>query len=71
MRKLIAIASLIALGLSGLAYAHSGKTDKNGGHKCSAKSKKKGLCSGYHYHNKDGAEYGHSHDGEAKPHKHD
>ena len=29
---------------------HSGRTDSNGGHKCSDKSKQKGLCSGYHYH---------------------
>jgi len=31
--------------------AHSGRTDANGGHNCSAKSKQKGLCTGYHYHN--------------------
>jgi hypothetical protein len=30
--------------------AHSGGTDKNGGHNCSQKSQQKGLCSGYHYH---------------------
>ena len=36
--------------LSGPAFPHSGKTDSNGGHNCSEKSKKKGLCSGYHYH---------------------
>ena len=29
---------------------HSGGTDSNGGHNCSDKSKRKGLCSGYHYH---------------------
>lgn len=29
---------------------HSGRTDANGGHNCSDKSKRKGLCSGYHYH---------------------
>jgi len=34
-----------------LTSAHSGRTDSNGGHNCSAKSKSKGLCSGYHYHN--------------------
>mgnify|MGYP005644718713 CR=1 FL=1 len=28
----------------------SGRTDANGGHNCSDKSKRKGLCSGYHYH---------------------
>jgi hypothetical protein len=32
--------------------AHSGRTDKNGGHKCSQKSIDKGLCDGYHYHSK-------------------
>ncbi|ALC88892.1 hypothetical protein AM500_03060 [Bacillus sp. FJAT-18017] len=31
--------------------AHSGRTDSSGGHNCSDKSKSKGLCSGYHYHN--------------------
>jgi hypothetical protein len=34
------------------AYAHSGRLDKKGGHNCSAKSKKKGLCTGCHYHKK-------------------
>ena len=29
---------------------HSGRTDSNGGHRCSDKSKRKGLCTGYHYH---------------------
>lgn len=29
---------------------HSGRTDSNGGHNCSESSKRKGLCSGYHYH---------------------
>ena len=28
---------------------HSGRTDSRGGHKCSANSKAKGLCTGYHY----------------------
>lgn len=32
-------------------FAHSGRTDAYGGHNCSAKSKAKGLCTGYHYHN--------------------
>ena len=32
-------------------YGHSGRTDKNGGHNCSAASIQKGLCTGYHYHN--------------------
>ena len=30
--------------------AHSGRTDANCGHKCSAESIRKGLCTGYHYH---------------------
>ena len=30
--------------------AHSGRTDSTGGHNCSAESKRKGLCTGYHYH---------------------
>jgi len=33
------------------AGAHSGRTDGSGGHKCSDKSRQKGLCTGYHYHN--------------------
>ncbi|WHY75698.1 YHYH domain-containing protein [Neobacillus sp. WH10] len=33
------------------AFAHSGRTDAYGGHNCSDKSKAKGLCTGYHYHN--------------------
>ena len=45
---------LMVLSLSLLAfysYAHSGRTDANGGHNCSQASKNKGLCTGYHYHN--------------------
>ncbi|MEC0092393.1 YHYH domain-containing protein [Paenibacillus macquariensis] len=54
MKKIIvlSIALTVLLGISSSAYAHSGRTDKNGGHNCSAKSKQKGLCTGYHYHNK-------------------
>nr|WP_139168914.1 YHYH domain-containing protein [Paenibacillus xylanexedens] len=49
----ILILSLVMLiGVSSSAYAHPGRLDKNGGHKCSAKSIKKGLCTGYHYHKK-------------------
>lgn len=29
---------------------HGGGLDSSGGHNCSAKSKAKGLCSGYHKH---------------------
>lgn len=39
---------------NGQAIAHSGRTDANGGHNCSQKSKDKGLCTGYHYHNDGG-----------------
>ena len=35
---------------NGFVIEHSGRTDKNGGHNCSEASKRKGLCSGYHYH---------------------
>lgn len=52
MKKVvIVILSLVVLvGVSSSAYAHPGRLDKNGGHNCSAKSKQKGLCTGYHYH---------------------
>ncbi|MFV8817126.1 YHYH domain-containing protein [Haliea sp. E17] len=30
--------------------SHGGGLDSRGGHNCSAKSKEKGLCTGYHYH---------------------
>ncbi|WP_145939531.1 YHYH domain-containing protein [Paenibacillus glacialis] len=54
MKKIIVlfIALIVLLGTSSSAFAHSGRTDKNGGHNCSAKSKQKGLCTGYHYHKK-------------------
>lgn len=55
MKKSLIIIILSILFLSlvmpTLALAHSGRTDSSGGHNCSAKSKAKGLCSGYHYHN--------------------
>ena len=42
---------LIILFLSpGNIYAHSGGLDSQCGHNCSEKSKRKGLCYGYHYH---------------------
>ncbi len=50
MKKLLIIVLLFSLNTSVLA--HSGRTDSNGGHNCSEKSKRKGLCSGYHYHKK-------------------
>jgi len=44
--------ALIFLSMSTLSFGHSGRTDSNGGHNCSQKSKEKGLCTGYHYHNR-------------------
>ena len=41
----------VAILVSANSYGHSGRTDKNGGHNCSAASIEKGLCTGYHYHN--------------------
>lgn len=53
MKKIVALVVSLALLLSvqTAALAHSGRTDANGGHNCSEKSKQKGLCTGYHYHN--------------------
>jgi hypothetical protein len=66
--------------LTGQASAHSGSTDKNGGHNCSQASIDKGLCSGYHYHsskasanntkvNKEHQEHtnAHKHENKSKP----
>lgn len=53
MRKIFAMLiciTLLFIPLSSVT-AHPGKLDSNGGHNCSDASKKKGLCSGYHYHN--------------------
>ena len=50
MKDILLLISIFLLTLS-QASAHSGRTDKNGGHNCSAASIKKGLCTGYHYHN--------------------
>ncbi|OXM14195.1 YHYH domain-containing protein [Paenibacillus herberti] len=47
----IAVLLIVMLVTPLSAFAHSGRTDSNGGHKCSAKSISKGLCTGYHYHN--------------------
>ena len=54
MKKILFIVLLFTLNTSVLA--HSGRTDSNGGHNCSEKSKRKGLCSGYHYHKRPKAE---------------
>ncbi len=48
---------LIIASLSTMSFAHSGRTDSNGGHNCSDKSKRKGLCTGYHYHKKPKVNY--------------
>ena len=50
MNKAILVTILLSL-TANQAFAHSGRTDSSGGHKCSQKSKDKGLCTGYHYHN--------------------
>ena len=55
MKTLIATIMIGIFGLSGMvvsdsAEAHSGRTDSRGGHNCSEQSKRKGLCTGYHYH---------------------
>ncbi|MEB2299364.1 copper amine oxidase N-terminal domain-containing protein [Lysinibacillus xylanilyticus] len=54
MKKLVLFITMLSLFMatSLTADAHPGRLDSNGGHKCSDKSKEKGLCSGYHYHNK-------------------
>jgi hypothetical protein len=64
MKKTL-FAILISMGVAGVALgvaledhnhedptvnSHGGGLDGKGGHNCSAKSKQKGLCSGYHYH---------------------
>lgn len=47
----LCLAIVLLFSFQGMADAHSGRTDSEGGHNCSAKSKAKGLCTGYHYHN--------------------
>src|SRR5206468_7157868 len=51
LSKTLCIFALLSLTISSTTLAHSGRTDASGGHNCSASSKAKGLCSGYHYHN--------------------
>jgi hypothetical protein len=61
MYKKIAILTLLFTFVFGtISFAHSGGTDANGGHNCSEKSKAKGLCTGYHYHNGGGSSGGSS-----------
>ncbi|PJO42133.1 copper amine oxidase N-terminal domain-containing protein [Lysinibacillus xylanilyticus] len=54
MKKLVLFITMLSLFMatSLTADAHPGRLDSNGGHNCSPKSQEKGLCSGYHYHNK-------------------
>tara|TARA_R110002033_G_scaffold99376_1_gene147775 strand:+ start:7549 stop:7809 length:261 start_codon:yes stop_codon:yes gene_type:complete len=73
MNKLI-LASLLFLLAVPTSFAHSGRTDKNGGHNCSQASIDKGLCTGYHYHNGIAKtatinQEKHSHDGILHTHK--
>ncbi len=58
--KTIAIILVLMLTFATTAMAHSGRLDANGGHNCSEKSKAKGLCTGYHYHNGNGSDSGSS-----------
>ena len=53
MKKLALFLAMITLFFTTttIADAHPGRLDSNGGHNCSDKSKAKGLCTGYHYHN--------------------
>ena len=72
--KKTTITLLSLLVISASALSHSGRTDKDGGHNCSPKSIKKGLCDGYHYHYHNGVKVdnlakgheGHSHKEEFK-----
>jgi hypothetical protein len=50
--KYIVITALLLSTFSAVSYSHSGRTDSKGGHNCSQKSIDKGLCTGYHYHDK-------------------
>ncbi|WP_155590912.1 stalk domain-containing protein [Lysinibacillus cavernae] len=56
MKKLVFLIAMLTLFFTttSIADAHPGRLDSNGGHNCSEKSKAKGLCSGYHYHNGNG-----------------
>jgi hypothetical protein len=57
-KYLLVLIALFILVLPHQGFAHSGRTDGNGGHNCSAKSQAKGLCTGYHYHNGGGSSGG-------------
>lgn len=59
-KKVSLLVLLFLLFFASITFAHSGRTDSNGGHNCSEKSIAKGLCSGYHYHNGGGGSGGSS-----------
>lgn len=65
MKKLVLFLAMLTLffATTSIADAHPGRLDSNGGHNCSEKSKAKGLCSGYHYHNGNGSNQGGSSSG--------
>jgi hypothetical protein len=68
MSKKIVLFTLLFTFLFGtIASAHSGGLDSNGGHNCSDKSKAKGLCTGYHYHNGGGSTSGDTSSGGSTP----
>ncbi len=48
--KICLLAFILMFTFSTQVYSHSGGLDKQGGHNCSDESKRKNLCSGYHYH---------------------
>ena len=54
-RNLLALVILIIA--STQLFAHSGRTDKYGGHNCSRSSQLKGLCIGDHYHKHEDPKY--------------
>lgn len=51
MKKSLLVLLVLFFAFTSTVGAHSGRTDSSGGHNCSEKSKAKGLCTGYHYHN--------------------
>ena len=57
MSNKLSLICILVLFATSQVSAHSGRTDKNGGHNCSQKSKEKGLCTGYHYHNGGGLHF--------------
>lgn len=48
---ILGLVSMLTFGVTSIAYAHPGRTDKNGGHTCKTNCSKWGLKNGqYHYH---------------------